>query len=139
MNRNLARGLAFMAVALFFGVQALGYRVGDLAHAGPGFFPLMLSAVVGLIGLALVIRSRLEQGEALNLQLKNIAIVSGSLVGFAVLAELVGALAGVVFLVFFSALAAETYDWKRNVKIALGLMLVTYLFSAVLGVSLRLY
>lgn len=139
MNRNLARGLAFIGVALFFGAQSLTYRLGDLAHAGPGFFPLLLSSIVGLIGLGMVIRSRFEAAAPLHFNSRNIAIVLGSLAGFAILTELAGALLGVVFLVFFSALAGETYDWKRNLKITLGLMVITYLFAAVLGVSLRLY
>lgn len=139
MNRNFARGLAFIAVALFFGVQAVTYHVGDLAHAGPGLFPLLLSAIVGAIGVYMVIGSRFAKSVPLNFDVRNIAIVLASLIGFAVLTKLVGALVGVVFLVFFSALAGQKYDWKRNLKIALGLMVVTYLFSAVLGVSLRLY
>lgn len=139
MNRNLARGLAFIGVALFFGIQAASYRLGDLSHAGPGFFPMTLSVIVGVIGVYMVVRSRFVKAIPLNFNIRNVAIVLGSLIGFTVLTELVGALVGVVFLVFFSALAGEKYDWKRNVKISLGLMVVTYLFAAVLGVSLRLY
>lgn len=139
MDRNLARGLAFIGVALFFGAQSLTYRLGTLAHAGPGFFPLLLSIAVGLIGFWMIIRSRFQATVALDFNFTNIGIIVGSLVGFAFLTRFAGALLGVVFLVFFSALAGKTYDWKRNVKITLGLMVITYLFAAVLGVSLRLY
>lgn len=139
MNRNLARGLTFIAVALFFGIQASTYRLGDLAQAGPGLFPLIVSVIVGVIGLIMVVGSRFRQSELLHFNFKIVAIVMASLLGFAVLTDLVGALVGVMFLVFVSALAAEKYNWKLNVKITLGLMAITYLFSAVLGVGLRLY
>jgi len=139
MNRNLVRGLAFIAVALFFGIQASTYRLGDLAQAGPGLFPLTVSVIVGVIGLVMVVGSRFRPSELLHFNFKTVAIVMASLVGFAVLTDLVGALVGVVFLVFVSALAGEKYNWKLNLKITLGLMVITYLFSAVLGVGLRLY
>ncbi len=133
------RGFAFMAVALFFGVQACGYRIGNLAQAGPGLFPMVVSAIVGAIGIGMIVGSFIQKGHRADVRLKSIGIVLISLIGFALLTEYVGALVGVTFLVFFSALAGERYDWKRNVKITLGLMVITYLFTAVLGVSLRLY
>ncbi|WP_197520349.1 tripartite tricarboxylate transporter TctB family protein [Paraburkholderia tropica] len=139
MDRNLLRGFAFIGVALFFGVQASTYRLGDLAQAGPGLFPLIVSLIVGAIGVGMLLSSRFKQGQAVNFRFKSIGIVLGSVIGFALLTEWLGAFIGVAFLVFFSALAGEKYDWKRNLKITLGLMLITYLFTAVLGVSMRLY
>jgi hypothetical protein len=135
----MARGLAFIGVALIFGIQSTRYPLGDLAHAGPGLFPLLVSGIVGAIGLLLVVSSRFQAVVRLEFNIRNIAVVLGSLIGFAVLTQFVGALIGVVFLVFFSALAGERYDWKRNVRISLALMLIAYLFCAVLGVGLRLY
>lgn len=41
-NQKVMRGLALIAVALFFGVQAWTYHLGTLAKAGAGLFPLMV-------------------------------------------------------------------------------------------------
>ncbi|WP_250502123.1 tripartite tricarboxylate transporter TctB family protein [Caballeronia sp. AZ7_KS35] len=139
MNRNLLRGFAFLSVALYFGIQACGYRIGNLAQAGPGLFPAVVSAIVGVIGIGMIAGSFIQERKRADVRLKSIGIVLGSLIGFALLTKWAGALPGVAFLVFFSALANEKFDWKRNVKITLGLMAITYLFTAVLGVSLRLY
>jgi hypothetical protein len=36
----------------------IGYRVGDLAHMGPGFFPVALGALLILVGLLIALSAR---------------------------------------------------------------------------------
>jgi len=39
----------------------IGYRVGELAHMGPGFFPVALGGLLALTGLLIAISARAEE------------------------------------------------------------------------------
>ncbi|NDZ14998.1 tripartite tricarboxylate transporter TctB [Variovorax sp. WS11] len=128
-----------MAISLAFGLQSLRYPIGDFSRAGPGLFPALVSFLLFLIGLATVIRSRFVERVHLDLNFKNIAIIIGSLCGFAVISMVVNMIAGIVFMVFFSTLAGTSYSWWRNVKIAAGLVTMALVLQKLLGLNLPLY
>lgn len=137
-NQKVMRGLALMAVALFFGVQSSTYSLGTLAKAGAGLFPLMVSGVVGLIGLAMLVQARFERPEPMGFNVKNIAIIMASLIGFVLIAERLNVAVAIVFLVFVSGLAADDYSVLRNVKISAALMVIGAAFHHFLGLNLPL-
>jgi uncharacterized membrane protein len=138
-DRNLVRGLFLMAISLAFGLEGLRYPIGDFARAGPGLFPVLVSSLLFLIAVATVIRSRLVERVHLELNLKNIGIVLGSLCGFAVISMVVNMILGIVFMVFCCTLAGKSYSWVRNVKISVGLVLMALAFQKLLGLNLPLY
>lgn len=139
IDRNLARGLFLVALSLAFGLTAMRYPIGDLARAGPGLFPMMVSGLLLAVGIATVVRSRFVQKEPLEYNFKNIGLILGSLVGFAVVTLLTNMVFGIIFLVFCSTAAGTTYSWVRNVKVALGLIAVAYAFQKGLGLNLPLF
>lgn len=138
-DRNLARGVLLIAVSLAFGVPSLGYPLGDFSNAGPGLFPLMMSGVLLFIGLAIVVRSRFIDRAPIEFNWKNIALILGSLIGFAVLSQYVNMIAGIVFMVFCAALAGTSFSVMRNLKIAAALIAVAFGFQKLLGLNLPLY
>src|SRR4051794_29338035 len=123
-DQNLARGLFLVAISLAFGLSSMNYPMGDFARAGPGLFPAAVSALLFLIGLITVIRSYYVERVALDLHVRNIAIVIGSLCAFAVMTLLVNMIVGIVAMVFLATLAGTDYSWKRNTKICIGLILM---------------
>lgn len=138
-DRNLARGLFLVAISLAFGLTALRYPIGDFGRAGPGLFPVVVSSMLALIGIATVIRSRFVGKVHLDLQFRNIGIILGSLCAFAVITLVVNMTAAIVAMVFIATLAGTNYSWKRNVKIAAGLCLMALVFAKLLGMNLPLY
>jgi hypothetical protein len=138
-DRTLVRGLFLVAISLAFGLQSLRYPFGSFSHAGAGLFPLMISCLLLLIGLITVVRSRFEKRVALDFNLKNIAIILASLCGFALISAYLNMIAGIVFMVFFSSLAARTYSVVRCLKISAGLVGVAFAFQKLLGFNLPLY
>ena len=138
-DRNLLRGLFLMAISLLFGLTSLKYPIGDFARAGPGLFPAMVSSILFLVGFAIVVRSRFVARIPLDLHLKNIGIIIGSLCAFAVITLWVNMLTAVVAMVFIAAAAGTNYSWKRNVKVAIGLCLMAFVFARLLGMNLPLY
>lgn len=138
-DRNLARGLFLIAISLAFGLTSMTYPLGSFSRAGPGLFPLMVSSMVFVIGLITVVRSRFVERVPLGFSLKNIALVLGSLAGFAVLSEYVNMTVGIVFMVFCAGFTAKTYSISRNVKVSIALVLVALAFQKLLGVNLPLW
>jgi Tripartite tricarboxylate transporter TctB family len=138
-NRNLLKGLFLMLIATAFGVGSFNYSVGSLARAGPGMFPLMVSSLLFLVGVAMVVRSRALKPVPMQFNVKNIAIILASLAGFALLSEYVNMIVGIVFLVFCATFAGSTYSVLRNIKIVAVLVAIALALQKLLGVQLPLY
>ncbi len=138
-SQLFTRGIVLVAIALFFGIPSASYQVGTFSHAGPGLFPLLISGLVGLIGLVMIVRSRFESGVRMSFAVRNIAIVLASLVGFVVIATYLKVIVATIYLVFMSSLAGSDYSVRRNLKICAVLIAIAFAFHAFLGLQLPLY
>lgn len=139
-DRNLLRGLFLLAISLTFGLASLRYPIGDFGRAGPGLFPLLVSSLLFLVAVVTVIRSRFVERLPLAISLKNISLILASLCAFALLSEHLNMLVGITAMVFIAAFAGTApYSVARNLKIAVGLMLVALAFQKLLGFNLPLY
>lgn len=138
LNRNVVRGVFLMAVAAFFGSIASRYPFGAVGRAGPGLFPIFISGLLALVGLAMIVRARFTPAEPLNLPLRNIGIILASLVTFSLVSEHVNMAAGIVSLVLVSSAAGQDWSWKRNAKVAAGLLAIAFAFHELLGLQLPL-
>ncbi len=128
-----------MAIALTFGLTALRYPIGDLSRAGPGLFPALVSGMLLVIGISAVVRALVVEPQPLDFNFKNIALILGSLCGFALISMHLNMIAGIVFMVFCSGFAGTSYSWLRNVKISLGLVAMALALQKLLGLNLPLY
>ena len=138
-NRHLIRGLFLIAISLAFGIGALQYRIGHFDRAGPGLFPLMVSSLLLLIGIATIVRSRFIERVPLEFNYRNIAIILASLCGFAIISVYFKMIAGIVFMVFCASFAGGHFSLSRNLKIAAGLVAIALGFQKLLGFNLPLY
>ena len=138
-NRNLVKGLFLIAIALAFGLGALRYPMGGFGRAGPGLFPLLISSLLLLIGIAAVIRALIVDRVPLVFQPRNIGIILASLCAFALISEYVNMIVGIISMVFLATLAGSSYSIMRNIKICAGLIAVALIFWKVLGLQLPLY
>jgi len=102
-------------------------------------FPVMISSFLFLIGLLTVVRSHFVEPVPLDYNVKNIVIILASLVGFALLSEFVNMIAGIVFLVFGSAIAGTSYSIRRNAAVSAVLVGIAFAFKYGLGLQLPLY
>ena len=139
INQNSARGLLLAAVALFFLLQAPGYTVGSLSRPGPGLFPLLVSGLLLLVSLAIFVRSRFIEVVPLDFRIRNIALVTASLVSFALVSEFVNMLAGIAVMVTMASLASDDFSIPRTATIAVALGLVAVAMKKGLGVQLPLW
>ncbi|MDN5843199.1 MAG: tripartite tricarboxylate transporter TctB family protein [Alcaligenaceae bacterium] len=56
-QKDFFSGLLFVAIGIGFGWGATGYRMGTSAHMGPGYFPMVCSVLLVIIGLIVCIKS----------------------------------------------------------------------------------
>lgn len=138
-DRNLARGLFLMAIALAFGLGALRYPIGTLGRAGAGLFPLLVSGLLFVLALATIVRARLVQAVPLDFALKNIALIMLSLCGLAAISRAVDMAAGIVFMVFVASFAGRSRSWTRSLKISAALIAVAFALQRFLGLNLSLF
>jgi hypothetical protein len=137
-NQHLARGILLGVIALAFGLGALRYNMGSLVHAGPGLFPLLLSALLFVLALITVVQPRFLEPVPLDFNLKNIALIMLALGGFVVISKFVAMIFGIAFLVFVASLAGSSHSWKRSLQVTVALIVVAFIFQKFLGLHLRL-
>lgn len=137
-NMNLLRGVFLTLIALVFGLTSMSYKIGDFSRAGPALFPLVMSGMLFIIGIAAIIRSRFVPAEPVDYQFKNIALILVSLVGFALISEHINMVLGIFFLVFCSSYAGQAPSHIRSLKIVAGLLGVALAFKYGLHLNLPL-
>lgn len=139
INQNFGRGLLLAAVSLFFLVQAPRLTIGSLSRPGPGLFPVMVASLLLIIAIVIVVRSRYIEAVPLDFHFRNIALIAGALVGFALISEYVNMLVGIAFMATVASLASEDFSIPRTATIAGALCLIAFAMRKFLGVQLPLY
>lgn len=56
-QKDFFSGVLFTAVGIAFAVGATNFEVGNAARMGPGYFPLLLGILLGILGSAITIKS----------------------------------------------------------------------------------
>lgn len=60
---NAICGALFVCFGALFGIQSLGLEIGTTFRMGPGYFPLVLSAILVLLGLVVLVQATRVAGE----------------------------------------------------------------------------
>jgi hypothetical protein len=125
--------LAFAAVAL---LAARHYSLGSRGRMGPGYFPILLGAVLGGLGLILVVRSFFTEGERVTrLQLLPLAIMTLGVCLFGLFIERLGLVVSVITVTVVTALASRE---SRPLEYAALALVLTAFSVGVFVFALRL-
>lgn len=106
--RDMASGLLFVAIGLFFTLDSLlNLRIGQTLSMGPGYFPLLIGAILVGLGAVIAIRSLGKVHVPIGaIPWRGLGLVLGSIVYFAASVRALGfapAVAGAVFLAALSS------------------------------------
>lgn len=63
---NAICGALFVAAGGFFAIQSLGLDLGTTLRMGPGYFPLLLSGVLVLLGAIILVQAVRVEGEPIE-------------------------------------------------------------------------
>jgi hypothetical protein len=130
---------------LFFGLAAVvigqDYPMGTAGRMGPAYFPVVLGALLALIGVVAVLRSLWVRGEAMEkFALHDMFVVLLSVVLFGFLVRGAGMVVAVVVLVLTSAYASANFKWKASLVLAAGAALFSVtVFVKALGLPLPVF
>ena len=98
------------------------YRMGTAMSMGPAYFPTVLGGLLALIGIALIVRALFRPGSSVGrLALNKVALVTVSIVLFALLLRRLGLAAALILLVVGSAYASRRFQWRVAISLAVGL------------------
>lgn len=107
-RKDILAGLLFVALAAVFGFQSAGLPVGTSTRMGPGYFPILLSGLLGLLGL-LVIAQGLRDRAAIprGFPLRGSIFVLLAVLAFAAGIDRLGFLPAVAVSVFLGTMASK--------------------------------
>ncbi len=138
VNQVFARGAFLGLIALYFLVQAPGYGIGSFNRPGPGLFSALVGSLLLLIAGIIIVRSRLAEAPPLDLKLRNIGLVTASLLAFVAVTEYVNMIVAIATMVTIVSFATENFSWRRTAIIAASLCAVAIVMKMALGVQLPL-
>lgn len=136
--KDLLAGMLFTGFGLFFVTNALlSLRVGTANHMGPAFFPVVLGAILILLGIGIALRA-FWTGEARpgTVPWRGILLISAAPVAFAVTVRGAGIVPALSLAIGISAFASR----RMNPVIAIALILGFSVFCVVVfkyGLGMR--
>ncbi len=124
---DAAAGILFILFALFFGLQSLGLELGTAFRMGPGYFPLVLSAVLLGFGLLILFNALKTTGNATGgvLAWRGLLFILPAPIFFGLTVRGLG----FVPAIFLTTLIAGCASLKMKPQGALLLALIVTLFS----------
>ncbi|TFY98234.1 tripartite tricarboxylate transporter TctB family protein [Ramlibacter humi] len=143
-QKDFFAGLMFTITGAAFAIGATTYTVGEGARMGPGYFPLMLGIVLGLLGAFIIFESLIvetEDGEKIGpWAWRPLGFIIGANVLFGVLLgglpsinlPPMGMVIAIFGLTFVSALAGDEFNAKEVAILAAVLAAGSYLAFVVL-------
>lgn len=137
-NKDFLSGLMFIAFGLGFIWIARDYNFGEARRMGPAFFPIVLSGLLALIGIAIAGKALLASGEAVaGFTMRGLLLVLVPTLLFGFLVRNAGLAISVAVLVMISATASHLFRWKPTVLLAAGMAgFCVVLFITALGLPI---
>jgi hypothetical protein len=136
--QDLGAGAVFVLIGLagfYFGSDL---AMGSAARMGPGYFPMLLSGLITLIGLVVGLCGLTVEGPPIErVQLRPISFIVAAILIFGFLIESVGLALTAVLLTLFAAFARPEVRIGETLILGAGLALFTVVvFVYLLGQAL---
>ena len=137
---NFACGLLFLAIAAIFAFQSFGMELGTALRMGPGYFPLLLSGVLAVLGVVVLLQSIRSEGEPLGaVAWRGILLILPAPVFFGLTVQGLGFLPAIFCTAFIASFASSRMNVLTSLVLAAGVTVFSYLaFVYALGLPFRL-
>ena len=121
-NKDVWAGLLLIAVGTGAIFVARDYAFGTALRMGPGYFPILLGALLILFGLA-ILATGLRRGERIagSWSLRALVVLPLSLILFGLLMQHAGFVPAMLVLIFGSAAAGGDFRFVEVLLLALTL------------------
>lgn len=139
LTQDVVQGGLFTAIGVAALAMALEYPLGTRGRMGPGFFPVVIAALLALTGIGILLRARLGASEVIRVtRWLPLLIVSGSIVLFGFMLDKLGLPLSVLLLCVGAATASVRFelDWKALAGAVVFSVVCGILFVSLLGLPI---
>ena len=140
-QRDFFSGLMFIGLGTSFGIGAMTYSMGSGARPGPGYFPLILSVMLAILGLVVLFRSltiETADGDPVGkIAWKPLVTIVVSITVFAIILPRLGLFLAIPILIGMVSFAGDEFHWKGVLISAVVLTIFSWLIFIV-GLNLTL-
>jgi len=138
-QRDFVSGLMFIAVGVIFAVGATNYSMGSSAKPGAGYFPLILSVIMAILGAVVLFKSltiETEGGDPIgSIAWKPLIIIVAAIVVFGICLDRLGMVITVPILIIMSSFAGDEFRWRG---VIISSIVLTFFSWAVFVLGLKL-
>jgi hypothetical protein len=138
-QRDFWSGLMFVVVGVVFAVGATNYSMGTSARPGPGYFPLILSVLMALLGGFVLFKSltiEVEGGDPIGaIAWRPLLVIVAAITVFGAALPRLGLVVTVPILILMTSLAGDEFKWKGVLATAIVLTVGSWAIF-VLGLKL---
>lgn len=140
-EKDFWSGIMFLVVGIGFAVGATNYSMGTAARPGAGYFPLILSTILAILGAIVLFKSltiETEGGDRIgSIAWRPLSIIVGAIVLFGAMLPRLGLFVTVPVLIIVVSFAGDEFKW-RGVLIAATVLTVFAWAVFVVGLSLTI-
>ena len=141
LTQDVVQGGLFLAIGVVALLMGLEYPLGTPGRMGPGFFPIIISALLSLTGIGILLRARLGTSEVISVtRWLPFFIVAVAIVLFGFLLDKLGLPLAVLLLCIGAATASVRFQlsWKAIAGAAVFSIVCGILFVTLLGLPIPL-
>jgi Tripartite tricarboxylate transporter TctB family len=128
-HRDLWSGLMFAAIGIIFMIFSLQYSIGTSAKMGPGYFPMVLGALLTIFGFIIAAGAFGKKAELLKLSpvgWREFLLLLASVAVFAIALPRLGMVISVALLILISAIASHEFKLKDTLISIVVLVLLAW-------------
>ena len=140
-KRDFLAGLMFAGIGAVAMAIATNYRMGTPVRMGAGFFPMILTGILILLGLIIMVSALRSREETLpQVAWRPLIVIPVSVVVFAFLINIGGLFLSTAAVIVASRLARPGHPWMETILLAVGTtIVVSIVFYYGLGLNLPLW
>jgi len=138
-QRDFVSGLMFVLVGAGFAIGATNYSMGSSARPGAGYFPLMLSVILVVLGAIVLFKSltiESANGDLIgSIAWKPLTIIVAAIVIFGICLDRLGMVVTVPILIIIASFAGDEFRWRG---VIISSIVLTFFSWAVFVLGLKL-
>jgi Tripartite tricarboxylate transporter TctB family len=138
-QRDFFSGLMFLVVGVIFAIGATNYSMGSSAKPGAGYFPLILSVLMAILGAIVLFKSltiETEGGDPIgSIAWRPLIVIVVSIAVFGATINRLGLVLAVPILIIISSLAGDEFKW---LGVAINCIVLTFFSWLIFVYGLKL-
>lgn len=140
-QRDFYSGLMFVITGVVFAVGATNYSMGSSARPGAGYFPLLLSVIMAILGAIVLFKSltiETEGGDPIGaISWRPLLVIVVAITVFGVCIDRLGMIVTIPILIVITSLAGDEFSWPGVIVNAIVLTTASWAIF-ILGLKLTI-